>query len=256
MKSINGNFSSTQLPTYLDNKAKPGCSTNNTGDIDHESRIKRNYKAGNLIAVLLLAIAISGSSCSTTSMQRSENAQNDLRTVDNDIKLIVVKLDAIGASLDELTKPGQADVKRAFNVFSNNTSKIREMEKDFSKHADQMTSSAKTYFEAWDKDKNQYDNPEIQRSSDERREQLGNIYDRIKGYNKGVKEIFKTYTSDVTEIKSYISNDLTANGIMSIASMSDKAVRNGTLLKTELENLQSAIEDAREEMTQTGISMN
>jgi hypothetical protein len=111
-------------------------------------------------------------------------------------------------------------------------------------------------FEAWDKDKNQYDNPDIQTSSDERREALGNIYDRIGENNKGVKEAFKTYVSDVTEIESYISNDLTNKGITSIASMSDKAVRNGSLLKIELENLQSAIEDARAEMTQTGISMN
>lgn len=256
MKSINACFSSTVLPTVLVATVTTGCSGNNTVGIDHKNRIKRNYKSGNLIAFLLLAIAITGSSCSTTSMQRSENVQNDLRTLNNDIKLVVVQLDAIGASLDELTKPGQADVKRAFDVYSNNTSEIKNMEKDFSKHADQMTSSTKKYFEAWDKENNQYDNVDIQKSSDERRKHLGYIYDQISENKKGVKEAFRIYVSDVNEIKSYISNDLTANGITSISSMSNKTILNGTLLIRELENLQSAIEDAREEMTQTGISMN
>lgn len=213
-------------------------------------------KAGNLFAVLLLVTTMMMTACSTTRLQLSEDVQSDMRTVDNDIKLIVVQLDAINASLDELTKPGQSDVKRAFDVYSKNVSKIEKMEKGFSKHAEQMTKSGKKYFKAWDKDKNEYDNADIQRNSDERREALGNIYDRIAENNKGVKEAFKIYVSDVNEIDSYISNDLTTKGITSIASISDRTVRNGDQLKKELVNLQSAIEDARGEMTQTGISMN
>ncbi|TVQ00244.1 MAG: hypothetical protein EA359_16205 [Balneolaceae bacterium] len=221
-----------------------------------DTLMKKFTNPGIAVAVLLLAITITAAACSTTGMQRSEDVQSGMRTVDNDIKLIVVQLDAIGASLDELTKPGQADVKRAFEVYSNNVSKIEKMEKNFSKHANQMTKSGKKYFDAWDKDKNQYDNPDLQRRNDERRAALGNIYDRIGENNKGVKEAFRTYVSDVSELESFISNDLTTKGITSIASISDRTVRNGSYLKNELVNLQSAIEDARAEMTQTGISMN
>ena len=169
-------------------------------------------------------------------MQRSEDVQSNMQTVDNDIKQIVVQLDAIGASLDELTRPGQADAKQAFDVFSENVSKIEKMEKDFSKHADQMTKSGKKYFEEWDKKNNQYDNPEIQRSSDARRADLDRTYDKIGENNKGVKEAFRTYVSDVTKIEAYISNDLTTKGITSIASLSDRVVRNGNHLKNEMEN--------------------
>jgi len=212
-------------------------------------------KPGNVFATLLLAISIISAACSSTGMQRSEDVQSTMKTVDQDIKLIVVQLDAIGASLDELTKPGQSDVKKAFELYSKNVSKIEKMENDFSKHADEMTLSGKKYFEAWDK-KNQYDNPDIQRSSDERRAALGKIYDRIAENNKGVKEAFRIYVSDTNQIDSYMSNDLTTKGITSIATMSDRTVQNGYNLKNELENLQIAIEDARSEMTQTGISMN
>jgi len=83
-----------------------------------------------------------------------------MQTVDNDIKLIVVQLDAIGASLDEPTKPGQADMKRAFDLYSDNASKIKKMEQDFAKHAAQMEASGKAYFASWDSDSQRYDNPE------------------------------------------------------------------------------------------------
>lgn len=217
----------------------------------------RNYfKPGNLLAVLFLAMTVTITSCSSTGMQRSENLQSSLETVDNDIEIIAKQLDAIGSSLDELTRPGQSEVKKAFDQYSKNVSKIEDMEKNFSKHADQMTSTGKTYFDDWDKNKNNYDNPEIQRSSDERRAALGSTYDKIGENSKGVKEAFRVYVSDVTEIEKYLSNDLTSRGITSIASLSDKTVRNGTQLKNELKNLQSAIENARAEMMQGGITMN
>ncbi|MAO64116.1 MAG: hypothetical protein CL666_03885 [Balneola sp.] len=205
-------------------------------------------KSGNILLLYSLATVFIVASCSTTGMQRSEDVQSSMQIVDDDIKLVVVQLDAIGASLDELTKPGQADTKKAFDLFSGNASKIKEMEKDFSKHAAEMEASGKAYFKEWDSDKQNYDNTEIQKKSDERRAALGETYDKIAQNNIGVKEAFQTYVSDINEIQRFLSNDLTSDGMDSITPISDKVVNNGTQLKYELQNLQKAIENARAEM--------
>jgi len=212
--------------------------------------MKNLIKSDNIYLLLFLPFLFSIAACSTTGMQRSENVQSSMQDVDNDIKLIVVQIDAINASLEELTKHGQADRKRAFDLFSENTSKIEKMEKDFNKHAEQMESSGKTYFETWDKNNQKYDNPDIQRRSDERREELGDTYNKIAQNNVGVKEAFRTYVSDVTEIERFLSNDLTSDGMTAISRTSNRVVDNGSTLKSELQNLQSAIEDAREKMRQ------
>lgn len=212
--------------------------------------MKNLIKPGNTILLLCLAIVFAVSACSTTGMQRSEDVQSSMQSVDNDIKEIVVQLDAIGASLDELTKSGQADLKKAFDLFSDNASKIGKMEQDFAKHASQMEDAGKVYFAEWDKDSQQYDNPEIQQRSNERREALGQTYDKIAENNVGVKEAFQIYVSDINEIERFLSNDLTRDGIESISTISDKVVNNGTHLKNELRSLQNAIEDARREMSQ------
>ncbi len=212
--------------------------------------MKKLMKSCNIFLLFSLATTFVVTSCSTTGMQRSQDVQASMKTVDNDIKKIVVQLDAIGNSLDELTKPGQADMKRAFELFSNNASKIKEMEKDFTKHASEMEASGKIYFKEWDSDKQNYDNPDIQRQSDQRRATLGKIYDKIALNNMGVKEAFQTYVSDINEIQRFLSNDLTSDGIDSITRTADDVVDNGTHLKNELKNLQDAIEDARAEMQQ------
>ncbi|MDZ7755789.1 hypothetical protein [Rhodohalobacter sp.] len=213
-------------------------------------------KSGKGLAALMLLLTFTVAACSTTGMMRSEDVQSSLEKVDNDIKSSVVQVNAIGTSLDELTRPGQADVKRAFELFSDNVSEIKKMQNDFSKHADEMSSNIKTYLDAWDKNNNQYENPELQQSSDERREALGRTYDEIARNNIGVKEAFRSFVSDVTQIEAYLSNDLTTKGITSITSLVDKTLRNGDRLKNELENLQSAVENARAEMTQSGVTMN
>ena len=212
--------------------------------------MKNSIKPVNTILLLCLSVVFAVTACSTTGMQRSENVQSTMQTVDNDIKEIVVQLDAIGASLDELTKPGQADLRKAFDLFSDNASGIKKMERDFSKHASQMEDAGKVYFEEWDKDSQKYDNPDIQRRSNERRETLGQTYDKIAQNNVGVKEAFQNYVSDINEIDRFLSNDLTRDGIDSISTISDNVVNNGTHLKNELQSLQNAIEDARKEMRQ------
>lgn len=198
--------------------------------------------------LLSLAMFFAISACSTTGIERSEEVQSKMEAVDNNIEEIVDQIDAINYSLDELTDRDQEDLKRSFDRFSENASMIKEMERDFEKYADEMEASGKAYFEEWDEQSQEYDNPEIQARSEERREELGRTYDKIAQNNVGVKEAFQTYVSDVNEIEEFLSNDLTRDGIDSISTTSDKVVNNGAHLKRELQNLQAAIEEARNEM--------
>lgn len=210
--------------------------------------MKKFIQHGNIYVLFCLAMVFAVAACSTTGMQRSEEVQSTMQTVDNDIKRIIVQLDAIGASLNELTKPGQADMKASFDLFSKNASKIKEMQQDFAEHAREMEESGEAYFSEWDSDAQNYDNPDIQRQSDERREALGETYDKIAENNIGVKQAFRNYVSDINEIERFLSNDLTSDGIDSISRIADQVVDNGAHLKNELQDLQDAIEDARSEM--------
>lgn len=202
-----------------------------------------------IFGMLIIAV-ISIASCTTTGIQRSKEATTTMTTMDSDIKLIVVQLDATGASLDELTKPGNSDVQKAFYLYKDNVSKIENMEKDFAKHTDEMNARGKDYFEEWEKEGDKYKNPRIQQLSDDRRIELSGIYGDIATNSIGVKDNFKAYVSDVKEIQTYLSNDLTPKGIESIAPISGRVVRNGDKLKVAIQDIQMAIKKANIEMSQ------
>ena len=176
-----------------------------------------------------------------------------MQTMDNEIKLIVVQLDATGASLEELIKPGQADVKKAFELYTENITRLAEKEGDFGKHADEMAARGKDYFQAWDKSGSNYENSRIQGLSEERRMVLGEIYGRIAENSIGAKSAFTVYVTDAKEIQRYLSNDLTTNGIAAIEPISRKIVDDGYNLKYTMTDIQTAIERARAEMSQNGI---
>lgn len=107
-----------------------------------------NQSVAFLFTMLIVAV-ISLAGCSSTGIQRSEKATTTMQTMDNDIKLVVVQLDATANSLNELAKPGQSDIRKAFDLFTDNVSKMESMEKDFAKHADEMKARGKEYFEEW-----------------------------------------------------------------------------------------------------------
>ena len=176
-----------------------------------------------------------------------------MEKMDSDIKLVVVQLDATNASLDELMKIGQSDVKKAFDLYTANTKKMEKMESDFGKHADEMKARGKDYFSEWQKEGSKYKNPQIQQLSEQRRNTLGNIYGQIAENGKGVRDAFKTYVSDIKEIQIFLSNDLTTGGIQAIVPITQKVVSAGDNLKYNIRNVQTAIESARKEMLQTGI---
>jgi hypothetical protein len=201
----------------------------------------------------LVAIVVGVAGCSSTGIQRSEKATTTMQTMDNDIKGIVVQLDATGASLDELMRPGQSDVKKAFASCTDNISKIETMEKRFAIHADEMKDRGKDYFDEWQKEGNKYNNQQIRELSEKRRVELGEVYGKIAENSIAVKGPFKAYVSDVKDIQSYLSNDLTSKGVEAIAPISRKAVEDGEQLKLAIKNLQLSIERARAEMSQAGI---
>ena len=202
------------------------------------------------IFAMLITAVISIANCSTTGIQRSKDATTTMTTMDSDIKMIVVQLDATGASLDELTKPGNSDVQKAFYLYKDNVTKIENMEKDFAKHADEMNARGKDYFEEWEKEGDKYKNPRIQQLSDDRRIELSGIYGDIATNSVGVKDNFKAYVSDLKEIQTYLSNDLTPKGIESIAPISGRVVRSGDKLKAAIQDIQMAIKKANIEMSQ------
>ncbi|MCF8025970.1 MAG: DUF2959 family protein [Desulfobacteraceae bacterium] len=201
-----------------------------------------------LAVVITAAMGMAG--CATTGMERSTKATTSMTEMDRNIKLLLVQLDATGASLRELVKPDNPDVEKAFQLFTENVSTMEQMEKSFAKHTNEMNASGKDYFEEWQKEGDKYKNPRIQRLSEQRRLELSRIYGEIATNSIGVKEELNSHVSDLKEIQHYLSNDLTPKGIKAIEPLAREVAGNRSGLKYEIKDLQAAVNKANAAMAQ------
>lgn len=215
------------------------------------------YNPGNYYLIILLAVTAFVAACSSTNnLQRAEDMYSSLETVDSNINEIVQQIDAINNSLNDLVDSDQSNLRRSFDRYSESVTTIKGMENGFVENTERMKSNAQAYFNNWDEGGRQYNNPEIQARSDERRSELGNAYEKIEANTVGLREAFQAYVSDISEIESFLSNDLTSQGIESMRSTANTSIRNGDNLKEELETLQTAIRETRSKMDRDGIANN
>lgn len=203
----------------------------------------------------LIAGFIMAAACQSTGMERSNDTRISLQTMDDDITSAILQLNATGAALGEILRPGQPDLKKALKVFSDNVTKIVATETKFARHADELTARGTDYFEEWQKEGTEYNNPQIQQLSDQRRSILGSVYGRISAQSTRIKDTFKTYALDVTEIQQFLSNDLSTNGVTAIAPISRRVISDGDSLSNAMHNVQSIIQSARKEMAQSGSGL-
>ncbi len=204
--------------------------------------------------LFILAIAIIAATgmagCATTGMERSTKAQTSMTEMDGNIKLLLVQIDATEASLRELVKPDNSDVEKAFHLYSANVSKMDQLERNFTRHTDEMNARGKDYFEEWQKEGDKYKNPRIQQLSEERRLELSRIYGDIATSSIGVKERLNSYVTDLKEIQKYLSNDLTPKGIQAIAPLTREVTSKSSGLTNEIKDIQAAVNRANAAMNQ------
>lgn len=213
--------------------------------------------SANYFTLLFIVASVVLTGCASSSgLERSEAIQTSMDRVDQDVTSITTQVNAVNSALSELTRRGQGDLKGAYEQFSEQLSELRELEDQFENNTNQMESSSEAYFEGWARSDGQYENQEIQRRSEERRTQISQRYDRISQNSATVRQNLRSYISSINEIESYLSNDLTNQGVNSIASVANDSINEGDQLKNELDSLKSAIAATRDEIRQGGITMN
>lgn len=207
----------------------------------------RNYLLAFCTMVLLGTVSFLGG-CATTGMDRSEKTASSIQDLENEIRKIDLQIDATSQSLEALVIPGNPDLKKSFNTYSDNLDKLDDDGKKVIKRMDEMKENSAKYFTEWEKQGVNYKNPEISQLSAERRMKLAEIYARVPAAGAGIKSSYLRSLTTLKEIRSYLSNDLTPKGIETIEPVAKNAVQDLSNLKTSLQPIIPALEEIKVEL--------
>ncbi len=214
--------------------------------------MKENSKHVAIVVALLFATTTFLSGCATTGMQRSEDTRTTMQTVETDIGQAVTQVNLTAASLEALIDPNQLNAKLAFEKYSGNVDKMESLGKRLIEHTEKMSDQKTEYFKEWQTEGETYTNPEIRSLSEQRRADMRAVFSEISEAKVGVMGSFKAYMSDIRQIETYLSNDLTPKGIESITPVAQNAVTDGQHLKDAVGPILYAIGNARAELAPTG----
>ncbi len=203
-----------------------------------------------LIMVLVLSVALlNGCAMKKTGMQRAEKTTSSMQAVESDINQSVGQINATNASLNGvIAAKDSPDVQKAYDEYAKNVSKMDKTGNALLKHTTQMTARGNDYFEEWQKSGTTYTNPRIQALSQERRNELQTSFNRIAQSSPGVTGSLNSYLSNLKQIQTFLSNDLTPQGIAAISSVVRSTISSGDKVKKDLQPMQSAIVSARSNM--------
>lgn len=192
--------------------------------------------------------------CATTGVERATKTTNTMQTVESEYRQVGLQVDATNASLQELVSPNQTDIKKAFEKYQTNVTRMEKLGKKLDKDSADMRAQGQKYFAEWENQDTGYTNPQIRQLSDERRLELREVFAQIPEASVGVKGALHAYIANVGEIRNYLSNDLTPKGVDAITPVARKAVQDGEDLKASVQPVLAAIDRARSAMAQGGAS--
>ena len=201
-----------------------------------------------IFSMLLMGTATFLGGCATTGMDRSVKASNSIRDVDSEIRKMMVQIDATAATLDTLIMPGQPDLKKSFNAYSDNVDKLDNEGKRVIKRTEEMKLRSNEYFSEWEKQGDAYTNPEIRELSTDRRNKLSESYARVPAAGSGVKGTYNAYLTDLREIQKFLSTDLTPKGIEAITPVAQKSAQDLDAFKASLKPVISALDEIKAEL--------
>lgn len=206
------------------------------------------------LTALLIGTTTFIGGCATTGTERVAKTTNSMQTVENEYRQTATQVDATTAALNELVRPDQPDTRKAFEVYKTSVARMDSEGKQLQKTSDEMNKRGKDYFAEWEKSGNQYTNPEIRELSEQRRTEMSQVFNKIPEASIGIKGSLRSYVTQLKEIQTYLSNDLTPKGIQAITPMAQKAVKDGENLKSSIQPVLAAIQNVRTEMAQGGTT--
>jgi len=205
-----------------------------------------------LVSVMLIA------GCATTGSDRSADTSDTMGEVEEDIRLLVMELTATNSALASLVNPLQDDLTTAYDVFSDSHAELENAADQFVARSDQMGVEGREYFTEWRIQGDQYENPQIRALSEQRRSELGVVYAQIADSSVGIQGELKQYVSNVKEVDTYFSNDLTRAGVTAMNPFANQTILDGFRLSVKLENLLESVTAVRAELSpgETAVASN
>jgi chromosome segregation ATPase len=175
-------------------------------------------------------------SCATEGHDRANDTANKMTSLRTAIVATRDQVGVVSTSLTELTKEN-VDAKTAFNSFSAASDKLNEETKKTQDILRDLRAQGAAYFAEWQKQNAAITDPDIKKAADERRAEMTKNLDGVTKSMDEAAALYPPYLARIQDAKTFMSNDLTKNGIKTIDSTLNHLVKEGSEVQKALDSV-------------------
>ncbi len=199
---------------------------------------------------LMLITACSGMG---SNKNTAATVSSNMEQMDGDLRAASAQVDVVDAAINGMIQPGGSEVAVSFQRYADEVEKMEHLGDRLENHTDSLREQGLAYFDEWRTQGETVSNPEVRAISEQRHEESREAFSQITQYSVDVKRTLQTYISDLRDIETYLSNDLTTAGVQAIAPVAEQAKKDGVALQQAIRPMLSALSRAR---TGMGLSSN
>lgn len=203
-----------------------------------------------LIATVLVAGAtlwLAG--CATSGYQKAEKTSAGIVEYQTEITKGKQAIDATLQALGQVTETADTDPRAAFHLFTRNLATLESVTAKVRKRNQELKAKGDAYFKRWQQEIATMQNPEIRQLSEEQKVKLKATFDGIQGHVDPIKAKFDPWLSNLKDLRTYLSNDLTSSGINAARGLIVKAQGDGAEIQRSLDALTSELNTVANSLT-------
>ena len=146
-------------------------------------------------------------------------------------------IDQTVLALEQVAATANTDPRKAFEQYSKSLANLESTAVKTRKRSEEIQARGQAYFKQWEQQLAEVKNPQIRQLAEQQRAKLQATFDTIKQYAEPLKAKFDPWLSDLKDLKTYLSNDLTISGVDAAKSLLAKTQAEGIEIQKSMDAL-------------------
>jgi len=194
--------------------------------------------------------------CKTAGYQQADKTGEGIASYRQEILDGKNAIDKTMASLDAIAATATTNPRPAFEQYSKDVSNLESVANKIRKRGEDMRAKGQAYFAQWQQQLAQVKNPEIQQLGRQQKEKLQTAFDNIKTVAEPLKTQFAPWMSNLKDLQTYLSNDLTVNGVDAAKSLFRRTHDQGQEVQKSMDALIAELNTISATFTPANITTN
>jgi chromosome segregation ATPase len=132
---------------------------------------------------------------------------------------------------------GGGDLAKQYDQYKSDVAKLESQAADAAARSKDMQARRNEYVQQWSQQSSQMTSPELKAASEARAAKVKERYDGITAKATAAKEAYEPFDKSLKELQTYLSNDLTREGVTAAAPVFTKISNDAKTLNAKLDDL-------------------